>query len=265
MIKSSAYSSSAIDQVFHRLQLKQKNGIYFEYDIRVDGETLFPRTNSLENFFLFQNFIVSTTELIRFQLYKGKSNRYDCYEFLRSQKNENNDVLSVEQKIEEALKKQKSEFELEGLRSSIVRYKEKTTELKEHVNQLEIELKQSNAIANIGKIIQQSNLFKQGEQPFSAQNIMESQSLNGQTTELQAQHSNTTIQNEQTLSSSNNDIQLMDELTKELVSMLTELKNKLTKETFEKLMGTTLMLGHNPEIITETRNFISLTLQSKTK
>ncbi len=227
MIKSCPLSSSAIDQIFHRLQLKQKNGIYFEYDVRVDGETLFPRTNSLDDFFLFQSFIVSSTEQIRFHIYKGKSNRYDCFEFLRNQKPESDSVLNVEQKIEEALKKQRTEFELETLRNSVTRYKEKTRDLKERVSQLESELRQSSTISDIAKLIQQSNLIKQGETPVSAQILSESQPLNGQTAGEKEQHLNTNTHNEQTQPSSNNDVQLMDELTQELLSMLTNLKNKL--------------------------------------
>lgn len=263
MVKSSPFSSSAIDQIYHRLQLRQKNGIYFEYDVRVDNEALFPRTNSLDDFYLFQNFIVSSTELICFHIYKGKSNRYDCFEFFRNQKPENNSVLSIEQKIEEALKKQRTEFELETLRSSVTRYKEKTRDLKERVSQLESELRQSSTISDIAKLIQQSNLIKQGETPVSAQSLAESQPL-GQIAEVQDNiQANTTNPSEQPQSSNQVVVEPMDELTQELLSMLTKLKNELKEETFEKLMGTTLMLGHNPEIITETRNFIALTLQSK--
>lgn len=264
MVKSSPFSSSAVDQVYHRLQVRQKNGIYFEYDVRVDGETLFPRTNSLDDFFLFQDYIVSSTEQICFHIYKGKSNRYDRFEFYRNQKSEDNSVLSIEQKIEEALKKQRTEFELETLRSSVARYKEKTRDLKERVNQLESELRQSSTFSDIAKLLQQHNAIKNGELPISDQSLTESQPLNGHITEVQQNiHPNTTNQNEQPQPSNQVDLEPMDELTLELLSMLTKLKNNLSEETFEKLMGTTLMLGHNPEIISETRNFIALTLQSK--
>ncbi len=268
MIKSCAYSSSGIDQVFHRLQLKQKNGIYFEYDIRVDGETLFPRTNSLENFFLFQNFIVSTTEVIRFQLYKGKSNRYDCFEFLRNQKSENTEnypALSVEQKIEEALKKQKAEFELITLKNSVVRYKEKTRELKERVSQLEGELRNGSMISGVTQMIQQAKLIQQGGQPVETQTTIETKPLNGQTSEVEQQQPNTPIQSEQKESCSSTNVESMDEVTQKTLTILRELKEKLPNETFQKLMGTTLMLGDHPEIIPETRIFIAQTLKSKEK
>ncbi len=232
MVAISAYSPETIKEFYDRLVSKQSLGIRLEYEIRVDHEQIIPRSTDLNDFFSFQSFILQQTQQIEIFLYKGNSNRYDKYVF------EMEKIPSLETTIQsrlaEELKKIQLEWEFKRLHQELRDAKDKIKELKEtskeqknRIKQLEGDSKNSKMLHDLMGVIKQSSLFEKQ----SVENGISESVLNGIP-------------------------------QKELLETLSQIQKELGDETFQALLGTSLMLGKHPALIPEVKRLIEKSISN---
>lgn len=241
MVSITAYSEGAIRHLRNRLALKQKNGIRFEYEIRVDNEPVTPRSSDLEGFFSFQEFIFASSENLEIWVYIGSSRRYDKYIFELKQKPVTQEA-DFEVLLAEALRKQKMEFDLQELNKELKDSKEKNKDLKEdnkelkqRIRQLEEDAKNTNIVSGVLGMLKQNVLEK------SAANL---NPLNG---------AETASENESTI--------LNGFADSEVLSVLKTIHQNLGDELFQTFLGTALTLGQNPTLIPPVRELIETSLK----
>ena len=232
MVKVVSYSESSIRQFYNGLVMKQKNGVQLEYEIRVDKETITPRSSELGRFFSFQDFISQNTESIEVWIYKGASHRYDKYVFELELKRVTQES-EFQSRLEEALEKQHLEFHLKVLNDKLKDIKEKyrdvkerNKELKEHIKELESSKDNTQLIGTLMGILKSSNIPLVGKKPDGSQLFgTDSPIFNG-------------IPNE------------------DVLSVLKGIQEQLGDELFQTYLGTAFTLGQHPELIPEVRKLI---------
>jgi len=242
MVNITAYSEGAIRHLRNRLVLKQKNGILFEYEIRVDNEPVTPRSSDLERFFSFQEFIFASSESLEIWVYIGSSKRYDKYIFELKQKPVTPQA-DFEVLLAEALRKQKMEFDLQELNKELKDSKEKNKDLKEdnkelkqRIRQLEEDAKNTNIVSGLIGALKHTNLLdKSGASPNP---------LNG---------TGTASENETTI--------LNGFADSEVLNVLKTIQQNLGDELFQNFLGTALTLGQNPTLIPVVRELIETSLK----
>lgn len=232
MIKITPYSESAIQQLFEQIELKYQNGIRVEYEVRIANEQITQRTSDLDEFFTYRDFLESFFHSVEFWLYKGNSRRYDKYIF-EVQEAPTQEMM-IQNRINEALEKVKTQFQVEQLgrelkeaRERNKELKEDKKELKERIKVLEADSKQSGMMDGLMTLFKQSQLAGS----FSGENL--SGVLSGNVTD------------------SFHGIPI-----KELLDILNDLQKNLGDETFQSYLGTVLMLGKYPKLIPEVRKLI---------
>jgi hypothetical protein len=232
MIKITPYSESAIQQLFEQIELKYQNGIRVEYEVRIANEQITQRTSDLDEFFTYRDFIESFFHSVEFWLYKGNSRRYDKYIF-EVQEAPTQEMM-IQNRINEALEKVRTQFQVEQLgrelkevRERNKELKEDKKELKERIKVLEADSKQSGMMEGLMTLFKQSQLAGS----FSGENL--SGVLSGNVTD------------------SFHGIPI-----KELLDILNDLQKNLGDETFQSYLGTALMLGKYPKLIPEVRKLI---------
>lgn len=232
MIKITPYSESAIQQLFEQIELKYQNGIRVEYEVRIANEQITQRTSDLDEFFTYRDFIESFFHSVEFWLYKGNSRRYDKYIF-EVQEAPTQEMM-IQNRINEALEKVRTQFQVEQLgrelkeaRERNKELKEDKKELKERIKVLEADSKQSGMMDGLMTLFKQSQLAGS----FSGENL--SGVLSGNATD------------------SFHGIPI-----KELLEILNDLQKNLGDETFQSYLGTALMLGKYPKLIPEVRKLI---------
>jgi hypothetical protein len=240
MIKIEAYTDSVVRQFYNGLVMKQKNGIRFAYEIRMDHEQIIPRSTDLAGFFAFQDYIFSTTESIEIWVYKGNSRRYDKYVFEFSPKNTAPPVdiealLAEErQKMQKAWEHQQLVRELKDSKEKCKDLKEDNRQFKERIQQLEAEAKNANVVQELMGVLKHSSLLDK----FSGNT---SKVLND-------------------VGTAKEPVLLNGILGKELLDILHEIQHDLGEEQFLFFLGTALMLGKHPAVIQEVRKLIEQTI-----
>jgi len=241
MIKIEAYTDSAVRQFYNGLIMKQKNGIRFAYEIRMDHEQIIPRSTDLAGFFIFQDYIFSTTESIEIWVYKGNSRRYDKYVFECSPKSTASPV-DIEALLAEERRKMQKEWEHQQLVRELKNSKEKCKELKEdnrqfreRIQQLEAEAKNANVVQELMGVLKHSSLLEK----FSGNT---SKVLNDAGTQ--------------------EPVSLHGIPGKELLEILNEIQHDLGEEKFQFFLGTALMLGKHPAVIPQVRKLIEQSINN---
>jgi hypothetical protein len=246
MIKIEAYTDSAVRKFYNGLVMKQKNGIRFAYEIRMDHEQIIPRNTDLAGFFIFQDYIFSTTENIEIWVYKGNSRRYDKYVFECNSKSTTPPV-DIEALLAEERRKMQKEWEHQQLIRELKDSKEKCKDLKEdnrqfrkRIQQLEAEAKNANVIQELMGVLKHSSLLEK----FSGN---ASKVLNNAGTSMEP-------------------VSLNGIPGKELLEILNEIQHDLGEDQFQFFLGTSLMLGKHPAVIPQVRKLIeqSITNQNNT-
>lgn len=232
MIKITPYSENAVQQLFEQIERKHQNAIRVEYEVRVGNEQITLRTADLNEFFDYQEFLGSFFQTVEFWFYKGNSRRYDKYVF--EVREEPTQETIIQNRINEALEKAKTQFQLEQLGRELKLAQEKNKELredkkelKERIKILESDSKQSAMVDNLLTVFKQSQLSNS----FSGEHLS---GINGATS----------------------DDTFHGIPVKELLNTLNDLRKDLGDENFQTYLGTTLMLGKYPELIPAVRKLI---------
>jgi hypothetical protein len=174
------------------------------------------------------------TELIEILLYKGTSRTYDLFVFeLNQQKNQQADF---DQLLAEVLDKQKKAMELEALKEKVKDFKTANKELKDRIANLESELKNSNTMNDLTKLISQSGLLQKGMDT----NLTTEQKHQENPPELLGGISN-----------------------EELITIWSSYKTQLGDDTFQSFLGTCLVLGEHPELIPAVRTLIDTSIKTQ--
>lgn len=236
MIKIEAYTDSAVRQFYNGLIMKQKNGIRFAYEIRMDHEQIIPRSTDLTGFFIFQDYIFSTTESIEIWVYKGNSRRYDKYVFECSPKSTAPPV-DIEALLAKERRKMQKEWEHQQLIRELKDSKEKCKDLKEdnrqfreRIQQLEAEAKNANIVQELMGVLKHSSLLER--------------------------FSGNTSNGSDDAGTSKEPVSLNGIPGKELLEILNEIQQDLGEDQFQFFLGTSLMLGKNPAAIPQVRKLI---------
>jgi hypothetical protein len=232
MIKITPYSESAVQQLFEQIERKHQNDIRVEYEVRVGNEQITPRTADLSEFFDYREFLNGIFRTVEFWFYKGNSRRYDKYVF-EVQEEQTQETI-IQNRIDEALEKARTQFQVEQLGRELKLAQEKNKELredkrelKERIKILESDSKQSAMADNLLNVFKQSQLSNN----FSGEHLS---GINGATI----------------------DDTFHGIPVKELLNTLNDLRKDLGDENFQTYLGTTLTLGKYPELIPAVRKLI---------
>lgn len=149
MITKLTYNSDNLEMIYHSLKTLQEHNTPRDYEIRVDGLSVVPRTKTVERFYFHQEYIIDITNEVTVLLYYGNSRLNDKYILYHNQ-----DFMTkeaYENKLAKKLKKLKTKTKLKSL--SI-----KTKEQKETIKELESKVKflensQSKAIKEMFPLI----------------------------------------------------------------------------------------------------------------
>lgn len=232
MIKITPYSESAVQQLFEQIERKHQNGIRVEYEVRLANEQITPRTANLSEFYDYREFLKGFFRTVEFWFYKGNSRRYDKYVF--EVQEEPTQEIMIQNRIDEALEKARTQFQVEQLSRELKETREKNKELKEdkkelkeRIKVLEADSKQSAMVDNLLTVFKQSQMT----------NGFSGEQLSGFSKEAGVETFHGIP-------------------VKELLNTLNDLRKDLGDENFQTYLGTALMLGKFPHLIPIVRNLI---------
>lgn len=147
MFKISKYSDQDIHQLFDLLSSKQRQGSSVEYEIRIDNFQVIPRTADLNRFYFYRDHLQEDSMTLTFMVYKGNSRRYDKFIFKLNALPDAE--KEIQEKINEALEKQRKEVEYQILQKKVKKLKKKNRNLEEQLETLESEGKNGNMMSQL--------------------------------------------------------------------------------------------------------------------
>ena len=145
MITKLTYNSDNLEMIYHSLKTLQEHNTPRDYEIRVDGLSVVPRTKIVERFYFHQEYIIDITNEVTVLLYYGNSRLNDKYILSHNQ-----DFMTkeaYEKKLARKLKKLKTKSKLKSLLVKTKEQKETIKELESKINLLESS--QSKAIKEV--------------------------------------------------------------------------------------------------------------------
>ena len=145
MITKLTYNSDNLEMIYHSLKTLQEHNTPRDYEIRVDGLSVVPRTKIVERFYFHQEYIIDITNEVTVILYYGNSRLNDKYILYHNQ-----DFITkeaYEKKLARKLKKLKTKSKLKSLLVKTNEQKETIKELESKINLLESS--QSKAIKEV--------------------------------------------------------------------------------------------------------------------
>lgn len=145
MITKLTYNSDNLEMIYHSLKTLQEHNTPRDYEIRVDGLSVVPRTKIVERFYFHQEYIIDITNEVTVLLYYGNSRLNDKYILSHNQ-----DFMTkeaYEKKLARKLKKLKTKSKLKSLLVKTNEQKETIKELESKINLLESS--QSKAIKEV--------------------------------------------------------------------------------------------------------------------
>ncbi len=145
MITKLTYNSDNLEMIYHSLKTLQEHNTPRDFEIRVDGLSVVPRTKIVERFYFHQEYIIDITNEVTVLLYYGNSRLNDKYILSHNQ-----DFMTkeaYEKKLARKLKKLKTKSKLKSLLVKTKEQKETIKELESKINLLESS--QSKAIKEV--------------------------------------------------------------------------------------------------------------------
>lgn len=135
MITKLSYDSDNLDMIYNSLKKLKEYNTPRDYEIRIDGLSVVPRTNDVYRFYNHQDFMLESSREIEVLIYYGKSRLNDKYLLIHNQ-----DFLSKEQyekELEDCIKEYREKEKLKRLIKKNKDRKKQIQQLKIKVNDLE--------------------------------------------------------------------------------------------------------------------------------
>lgn len=135
MITKLSYDSDNLDMIYNSLKKLKEHNNPRDYEIRIDGLSVIPRTNEVYRFYNHQDFMLGSSKEIVVLIYYGKSRLNDKYLLIHNQ-----DFLSKEQykkELEDSIKEFRKKEKLKRLIKKNKERKKQIVQLKAKVNNLE--------------------------------------------------------------------------------------------------------------------------------
>lgn len=142
IIAKQTYTPEKIDKLRDYLKLYAEKGMPIDYEILVDGFKAVRRTNDVELFSMFENFVGADTRNIEILFYTGTSNNNDKHLFTLAEETKEQNGLSgieIDNRIQEGIDKEKRNWEFDSMKAEIKSLKEEVEELEEEIEKLESE------------------------------------------------------------------------------------------------------------------------------
>ncbi|MGV3629903.1 MAG: hypothetical protein ACO1O6_01780 [Bacteroidota bacterium] len=158
-------------KIYQNLQTQKKYGQESDYEIRVDGMIVIPRTNKLEYFEDLKLYLRPDSLLVQVRVYKGNSRVFDEYDLktlygFKCQEVESNRLQASEfgnQVISLSSEKNSLSFENYKLKQKKRRLKKKVQRLEIEVTELKKSTSISTAISSLGENLIPMIAAKEGE------------------------------------------------------------------------------------------------------
>ena len=132
------YSEQKIDNLYNYLQNSKEQGETEDYEIFVDAFKVVKRTNDLERFESYSNFIQPETKAVTIVIYDGTSPRNTKHIFTIKEDATNGlSGLDVDSRIEDKLKIEKEKWETDLLKKENERLQTELTEAEAYIEELE--------------------------------------------------------------------------------------------------------------------------------
>lgn len=135
IVDKQKFSQAKVDKLYNLLQLNIDNGTPQDYSIFVDGILVVKRTDNLDRFEDYTDFVEADTRDITIRIYNDRSRRNDKYIFMMQSEGEVLDGL--EGSFAEKMELQRQQHEYERLRESYGRLEKELQEANEYIDDLE--------------------------------------------------------------------------------------------------------------------------------
>ena len=132
------YSEQKIDNLYNYLQNSKEQGESEDYEIFVDAFKVVKRTNDLNRFETYSNFIQPETKTLTIVIYDGTSPRNTKHIFTIKEDNTNGlSGVDVDTRIEEKLRLEKEKWETDLLKKENEKLKTDLAEAEAYIEELE--------------------------------------------------------------------------------------------------------------------------------
>jgi len=141
IIAKQKYTQEKADKLQDYLKLYHEKGMAVDYEILVDGFKAVRRTNDPEMFTMFESFITPDSKSVEILFYTGTSNNNDKHilTFQDEVKEQGLSGIEIDNRIQEAIEREKRNWEFESLRKENKDLKDEIEELESEIEKLEKE------------------------------------------------------------------------------------------------------------------------------
>lgn len=138
------YSPEVISLLQQELEFAAENGNPSDYDVRIDGRIVIPRTNNPASFLRIEGFINQTTYRIILTRYLHSNSRRNTKTILevrpQTKASEPPTENDIEQIVKQRMEKVELQWEIIRLKEKIIGYEKQSGEREEYINGLEKEI-----------------------------------------------------------------------------------------------------------------------------
>lgn len=144
-ISKERYEQKKIDRLLNHLRIYHEKGHPIDFEIFVDGFKAVRRTNDLDMFSLYEDFVDADTKTVEFLFYTGNSNNNHKHIFTfgstqaSEQTKEDLSGVDVEERIEEGVQRRLREARFTELEAENKELQEEIRDLEKDINRLERE------------------------------------------------------------------------------------------------------------------------------
>lgn len=249
MEQRQAYNMDHIQRLHAHLEFLAHNQTPRDYDVRVDELIVVPRTNDPTRFFNYEDCIFDWTKEVTFFLYKGASRVAEKYTFVLKDEQSSGTYTQaqVDAQVARIVRLAKQDAAYQDLLKKCKRRKRKIRELEAQLQQKEesrMPDQFSDLISLLSKSLTPQNSTDKVESPLGSTTTQDTSSQGSEQKEEEQENSLSMAA---------------------VISILEAYRKQLGETQFQALLGTMLVMGQQPELIPQVREFITLTLQNDEK